>query len=245
MFLMRELAFVIFFSLAISGCSNSSSGSGSTSVSATSSEANSMFNSVGALPKIADYIEYAETRESNPALTAAQEDLLKFCQKNSSSTGDASNFTSEIGVAGPGCPISYSLDTQGSSVGDNYSAVVNINYQVLSENFANTVEIQSANCSINLAGTATENFSLSGDVNCHIVSKTNGVIDLAVTLQVENSLNSKIVTVNAIITSGAKTANVKVSVKTISGAKTTEILVNGEAITDRSDIGNLTDLLAI
>lgn len=127
MFLMRQLVFGISFSLAISGCSNSSSGSGSPGVSATSSEANSMFNSVGALPKIGDNVEYAETQESNPALTAAQEDLLKFCQKNSSSTGDSSNFTSQVGVADPGCPISYSLDTQGSRVGDNYSAVANIN----------------------------------------------------------------------------------------------------------------------
>lgn len=244
MFLMRRLQLVVFLGLAISGCSNSSSGPGSSAVSTTSSEAKSMFNSVGALPKIADYVEYAETQESNPALTPTQEDLLKFCQKNSSSSGDSSNYTSQVSVAGPGCAIAYSLDMQGSRVGENYNMAANINYQVLNENFANTVEIQSANCSFNMAGTNGEYDSLSGDISCHVVSKTHGAIELAVTLQVENSLNSNIVSVNATITSGAKTANVKISVKTISGVKTTEILVNGEVTSDTSSIGNLTDLLA-
>lgn len=245
MFLTRQLLLLVVLSLAISGCSNSSSGSGSSAVSATSIEAKSMFNSVSALPKIGDYVEYAETQESNPAVTPTQQDLLKFCQKNSSSSGDSSNYASQVSVAGPGCAISYSMDVNGSRVGDSYSMAANINYQVLSESFANTVEIQSANCSLNLSGSNAEYVSLSGNINCHVVSKTNGAIDLAVSLQLENSLNSNIVSVNATITSGAKTANVKITVKTISGVKTTEILVNGELTSDTSGIGSLTDLLAI
>ena len=233
------------FGFAISGCSNSSSGNGGARVSATSSEASSMFNSVSELPKIGDFVEYIETQDSDSTLTAAQKELLKFCQKTTASTGDSSNFTSDIEVAGPGCPISYSLDSQGSKIGGEYSADVNINYQVLNSDFANQVEIQSANCSISLTGTETEFLNLTGNINCQIVSKTHGAIAVAVSLQMENSLNSSIVTVNATIASGAKSAHVSILVKTNSGIKTTEILINGAPASDTSDLAALTDLLAM
>lgn len=235
----------VVFGFTISGCNNSSSGSSAARVSATSSEASSMLNSVSQLPKIGDFVEYVETQDSDSTLTAAQKELLKFCQKTTASTGDPSNYTSEIEVAGLGCPISYSLDSQASKIGGQYSAEVNINYQVLNSDFASQVEIQSANCNISLTGTETEFLNLTGSINCQIVSKTHGAIAVAVTLQLENSLNSHVVAVNATIASGVKSAHVSILVKSISGVKTTEILINGEPASDTSDLAGLTDLLAM
>lgn len=235
----------VAFSFAISGCSNSSSGSGGAKVSATSSEASSMFNSVSELPKIRDFVEYAETKDSDSTLPAAQKELLKYCQQTSASTGDSSNQTAEVEVAGPGCPISYSLESQASKNGSQYSANVNIDYQVLNSDFANQVEVQSADCKISLTGTETEFLNLTGNINCQIVSKTHGAIDVAVTLQMENSLNSNVVKVNATIVNGIKSAQVSILVKSVSGVKTTEILIDGVPASDNADLAGLTDLLAM
>lgn len=223
------------------GCDNGSS-SGNQQVSATASEAKTMFSSVGEFSKMGAILDYADTKESGGDLTPAQEEALINCTKSDVTNGDSSNFSTQVNVAGTDCPISYQLKTSGTKIGTQIDAKATISYKVLKPSFSELSDLQSADCSLAFKATESEYMNMSASMNCLMDSTANGPLSIAATVKVESSLNSKSIVVNATLSGGGKTVVAKITMQTLNGVTTKQVVLNGQAVDDSTDLNGLTGL---